>query len=243
MSMLSSFFTDDYSIDEKPVYKRVIDKIVEEVDGANFFREPVVYLYRAIGVLNLLLFFGFVYVLFRDNDGYGSIWSITQQYTSGSFVNKIVALLLFALVSVFSLLFWINRSNSLRSKVQNGSDIVVIPIVADFVQTAAEWYGLTIAIFAPITLAYIGVIGQLFVTTSHYFDTLLGCIGLIVVCEIVAYVIISIGHFLAENMRAIATIANNVRDLGDIHRAATMAPEDTVEERSNEEETSDESEE
>lgn len=239
MSMLSSFFTDDYSVEEKPVYKRVIDKITSIVDGADFYREPVVFLYRVIGVANLLPFFALVYFLFFDEDGFGFFW----RSMAGNFINKLVFLIIFALATAYSLLFWINRSNSLRAKVQNGSDIIVIPIVADFVQTVAEWYGLLIAIFAPIVLIYFGVIGQLFMSGgTGYFYFLLGAIGLIIVSEIIAYVIISVGHFLAENMRAIATIANNVRDLGDIHRAATMAPEEPVAPMPEEEDTVEEKE-
>ena len=230
MSMLSSFFTDDYSYEEKPVYKSLIEKITGVVDSADFYREPVVYLYRVIGVLNLLPFFALAYFLFFGDDGFGSF----GRYMAGGIINKLVFLIIFALASIYGLLFWINRSNCLRAKVQNGSDIVVILIVADFVQTVAEWYGLLIAIFAPIVLIYMGVLGQLFISGgTGYFYFLLGAIGMIVVSEIIAYVIISGGHFFAETMRAIATITNNVRDLGDIHRAATMAPEEpnaTVEE-------------
>lgn len=144
--------------------------------------------------------------------------------------TNVVALIVMAASCIFGLLYWINRSNSLRSKIQCGNDIVVMPIIADYVQCTFEWFGLTLMIFTPLYAMYFGIIGQLFMEFGDYLVGLISCILFSILVIWIGYCITCLGHFFGENIRAISTIANNVRDLGDIHRAATMTGEENVEE-------------
>ena len=234
MSNLNSFFTDNYDEDEKPIYKAMIEKAMTIVDNGQFFREPIVYLYRIIGIFIVLSFFGFMYICFSDDKlSLGKF----MQYVDGG-VNIAIALVVMALSCAFGLLYWINRSNSLRSKIQGGNDIVVIPIIADFIQCLFEWWGLTLMIFIPLYTLYLGILGQLFMHMGHYLDFLLITIASSIGIILLGYGITCFGHFLGENIRAVSTIANNVRDLGDIHRAATMDNE-TIEKEEDDEDKND----
>ena len=228
MSTFNSFFTDEYDdeLNPKPIYKRVIDSIMGFVDCGRFFREPMVYVYRFIGILIVLCFFAFMYLCFSDDKG-----SLGQymRYVDGS-LNIVVALVVMACSCVFGLLYWINRSNSLRTKIQGGNDIVVMPIIADFVQCFFECWGLTTMIFLPAYAIYFGILGQLFLDMGNYVAMLLTSIGFSILAILMGYGTTCFGHFLGENIRAISTIANNVSDLGDIHRAATMPKEELAEE-------------
>ena len=57
---------------------------------------------------------------------------------------------------------------------------------------------------------------------------LLGLLILVIfifICLLLSYIVILIAHFIGESIRVRAQIANDVRDLGDIHRAATLLRE------------------
>lgn len=215
---LNSFFSDSYSsVDEMPVYKQWIGKVANVIDNGTFFREPMVWFYRALGILWILLYLAaFVYAM------------LDFKYISRTFgaVNVIAGLVILAAIAFFALLFWVNRSNKLRHRVATGSDTVVIPIIADITQSSLELTGLILMIFGPIFLLYMGIIGQWFMSgyatgTDHIIFILIGIFGCIPYI-IIGYFTTVWGHFCGENLRAIATVVNNIRDLGDIHRAATM---------------------
>jgi hypothetical protein len=64
---------------------------------------------------------------------------------------------------------------------------------------------------------------------GDFFKTLLvGLLALAIftlLCLFVSYITILIAHYIGESIRVRAQIANDVRDLGDIHRAATLLRE------------------
>lgn len=238
MSQLNSFFNDDYSEEQKPFVKVWIDKLTDAIDNGAFFREPAVFVYRAIGVLCfvfLLLSLLFLGDVDRSLD--------YMFFSSGAAVNGIFLFLVLLAMGVFIMMIWINRSNKLRSRIKTGSDIAVIPLAVDFFQTCFECYGLVVMFVPSVCAVYIGFIGQLFLDAGSYSQLLITCLGIAVGCVIIGYVIVAFGHLLGESLRALATITNNVRDLGDIHRAATMTEEPQepqpigLEEQSEEEQT------
>jgi hypothetical protein len=218
MGALNSFFNDDYSQTSKPKVKTWVDKVVGTVDNGKFFREPAVLIYRVIGVLSFLLTLA---VPFYLADKSGMLGMIIREAS----VNLVVLVLAALAMGFFSMMVWINRSNKLRTRIATGNDIVVIPLIADMVQTNGECTGFSIMVMSSVFGIFFGFIGQLFLDPSHYFSVLLYSLGATVVLVLIGYGIVCLGHFFGENLRALAVITNNVRDLGDIHRAKAKQEE------------------
>ena len=220
MSQIKAFFNDDYSTEQKPKVKAWLDRLVGAIDNGNFFREPAVYIYRILGVLSFVMWFVFYYVIF---DSYPSLERLVKDAT----VNMIVLILVTIALGAFCMMMWINRSNKLRARISKGSELTVLPLVADFIQTLHECVGLALMFLATIYGLYLGFVGQLFGPFEiDYFVDLIRFIVCTAVLDLIGYGFVVWGHFLGEQIRALATIANNVRDLGDIHRAATMKDEE-----------------
>lgn len=240
MNSINSFFTDNYDedVNPKPIFKQYIDKVMNCIDNGSFFREPMVYIYRAIGVLYFLSFFAlllYMSYICKNLAFLDDLLSIK--------INLVVVLIIAFVACVFALLFWINRSNKLRHRIPNGGDMIIMPIVADFIQSSNEILGLTIMIFGSILSIYFGFIGQLFLKyLEGYFYIAIFCLLSVIGFNIIGYVIITIGHFLGENIRAIATITNNVKDLGDIYRATLLKQDQDSDEPKEIEENSEEEE-
>ncbi len=233
MNQFLSFFNDDYTVENKPFFKRWIDKLVNIIDNGKIFRKPPTYFYRFFGIVCMFfaIFIAVIPFCERPTSNFEYVvWGLAHSITCNYF-NAFIFLLVTLSAGSFNLLFWINRSNKLRSRVPTGSDIVVIPVVADILQSFLEWIGYTIMLFVPIYSIYYGIFGQLFEAYSANgsfpdFDTYKSIFIFKIFFSIGAviggYIIITLGHFFGENIKAIATITNNVRDLGDIHRAVTM---------------------
>ncbi len=218
MGALKSFFNDDYSQTSKPKVKTWVDKVVGTVDNGKFFREPVVFLYRVIGVVSFLLTLAVPFFLAGQRGMLGKIFSEAT-------INMIVLVLAALAMGFFSMMVWINRSNKLRTRIATGNDIVVIPLIADMVQTNGECTGFAIMVMSSVFGVFFGFIGQIFLDPRHYFAVLLCSLGITAALVLIGYGFVCLGHFFGENLRALAVITNNVRDLGDIHRAKAKQEE------------------
>ncbi len=218
MGALKSFFNDDYSQTSKPKVKTWVDKVVGTVDNGKFFREPAVFLYRVIGVVSFLLTLAFPFFIAGNN----RTLRIIMREAS---VNMVVLVLAALAMGFFSMMVWINRSNKLRTRVATGSDLVVIPLVADAIQTSCECSGFSIMVMSSVFGVFFGFIGQIFLDPSHYFSVLLYTLCATAVIVLIGYIIVCLGHLAGEKLRALAIITNNVRDLGDIHRAKAKQEE------------------
>lgn len=221
MGMITDFFTDSYDedINPKPTYKILIDKALNIVDNGSFFREPIVYVYRIIGILYLPCL---LLALYQCYDSFSGIAMMV-----GNTINVILLIITCIVACILALLFWVNRSNKLRQRIPMGGDMIVMPIVADFIQSFFEITGLISMIFVPVYTLYIGILGQLFIKQySLYKDVLFMAVSISIGAIILGYVIMAFGHFIAENIRALATITNNIKDLGDIYRASLFQNEE-----------------
>lgn len=201
------FFTDEYENDaDVPFVKQWLNRLMAVIDSGSFFREPMRWLYIVIGILMSL----------------GCLIGIWQLIDTGVFkyqaLYAILATLVMLAVSVFAVLFWINRSKHLKDKVQVNDDIVAIPVVAHFTQSIGECVGIimctVVALMAFLVPLLAGDMGGYMFRQLIPIDVsgpLLTAIFGALFCVIWGYLIILVAHFWAETMRAIASIANNTR--------------------------------
>ena len=228
--------------------KFCMTKFLSLIDSGKFFIHPMRWLYVLFACLSFVPAFLILYVvydteisrIFRYADG----WEKFSAYFF--FIIFIIFVIVTAILMFY---YWMNRSHKVAHIVNEGDQIVAMPVWAHFVQSILESWGVYIAIIPPFGTALFYVWGV--VTGFKYiaphadagdiFKTfLIGLIGwalFTLVCLLVSYIIILIAHFIGESIRVRAQIANDVRDLGDIHRAATLIreAEETVVSEPNEE--------
>jgi hypothetical protein len=134
--------------------------------------------------------------------------------------------------------FWKDRCRKMNQAVRVGDQIVALPLWAHLNQSLGESLGVYIGIVPSIGGILLYIWGLL--TGFEYLDlfgnnimqtifiSLLALAAFILVNIFIGFVIVLISHFISESIKISAQIANDVRDLGDIHRAATMKSNDTV---------------
>ena len=173
--------------------KNVVGFIANFIDNGKFFREPIVNLYRIMGIVTLIICFSIPILC-----GSAEIFKLAGE----DFLNIAVFYILMYAIGIIGLFFWLNRANMLRSKIRSGSDIVVMPIIADFIQTCAEWTGLFIMLFVPVYAIFFGFIGQLFAHIIHSFSfkVYLGVLGGSILVSILVLVL---GYFIIRDIQKI----------------------------------------
>lgn len=190
-----------------------ISKILDVIDNGSFFRVPMEYCYRIIGVLSMCLCsiigLSFPYLFIEEMDRAFSS-------TFFAFVDGAALAVFFIAMGLFLLYFWFKRAKQLNERIPNGSDTVTIPIIADFIQCSHECTGLIYMIFIPIALIFFGFVGQfgldhLDATSAIAFFIL--AIPVSVVFILIGFGIVLLGHFIGERLRAIATIVNNTSEI------------------------------
>lgn len=208
---IKEFFTDEYENEaDIPVIKQWINKLLGMIDSGRFFRDPMRWLYIIIGVLVTLGCLGAIW---------GLIDSSAFKYQP---VYAILATLMLIVVGVFALLFWINRSKRLKDMVRDNDDIVAIPVVAHFTQSAGECVGIIVGTAGALMGFLLPLLagdmaGYAFreLIPFSVSGPLLVAIFAALFCVIYGFLIILISHFWAEMMRAIASIANSTQKIAN----------------------------
>jgi len=192
-------------------------KKFEKLTGSPFFTFSKPYLefigkeklyglvYIVMAVANLILPFVILYILI--NSGLFSFGA-----------NYVFAIILTWLVIVFAcwigFQLWWDRRKKLDEL--STSEFVATPIFSEILQTFGEWLGTLIAIigaggglFASIFLGY---------EASYLFDAIgLGFLGqgvlTVIIGPVVGFFIIIISRFIAEQLRILAALANNTKEI------------------------------
>ncbi len=184
-------------------------KLLNYIDDGRFFRDPLVYLYRVIGVLCIVPAFILLFCMCSNTGKYFS-------FILGSVVNTIALFFIALAAGLFSCLLWFNRANKLQDKVETNSEMVVMPLCADLLQTILECAGLQIMLFYPVFILYYGIIGQTLLpsfSSSVYFIALVGSLFVAVLSIIFGYLLILGSHYVGESIRAIAIIVNDLHKI------------------------------
>ena len=216
--------------------KFCMTKFLSLIDSGRFFIHPMRWLYIVFACLSFVPALPILYYMY--DAGIDDILRRTEGWVKFSGYLFCLIFAIFVIVTaILMFYYWMNRSHKVAHIVNEGDQIVAMPVWAHFVQSVFESSGVYIAIIPPLgaTLFYLwGVI-----TGFKYIEPhaeagdiikilLIGLLGLAIfvfVCLLLSYIIILIAHYIGESIRVRAQIANDVRDLGDIHRAATLLRE------------------
>lgn len=215
--------------------KHYLELMLNYIDNGTFFRDPMKLLYVIFGIVGFAAPLVYVYYIYDEwNHLIPSFLDTWPKMTLG--LTYILIFVYLVAIAYAHLVFWLHRKDKLHQTVRVGDKIVAIPIYADFIQCAGEAAGIfpALALLGSYIVAFlIGLLnGFKFMNygVNDFGDYLEAVVVLIIAfvllaiaCFIIGYLIILVAHVVSEKLRIKAMIANDVRDLGDIHRAAVMA--------------------
>jgi len=182
-----------------------VQPLLSYIDSGEFFRRPFSWLYVALAAANLLAPF---YVLYQ------TIESGLFKYGGAKFGFSFFLIWLFVLAACWiGAQIWWNRKDKVLETSSEGSEFSATPAFSHFLQTLGENYGTSIAIigvgFSLIATVFLGrEAGMLGARLSLPINA--GISG-IVLFPIIGYLVIVVSRFIAEQIRALAAIANNTK--------------------------------
>ena len=208
--------------------KQYVDRLLQYIDSGRFFRSPIKVFYILIGVSTFLPVALPIVLLFipQVND---FISSLGGWPTVVSYLGVLVLIVYFLALGFFGFYYWRNRQRDLYATVRSGDKIKAIPVCAHIVRCLGEWN--CIYLFVSIMGAYLILYVLALISGGGDFEGFLiilfgGLLAIPLLCLIlflISYPIILSAHAISERLLIRAIVANNVSDLGDIHRAAVMA--------------------
>jgi hypothetical protein len=175
------------------------------IDNGHLYRRPFSWLYTIIAILNLILP---IFILIRaiDNRIFKS---------SGEFIVVfIIVWLIIAFAGWISFQLWWDRKSKIIDTSGEGDEFVATPVFSHLIQTVGEWLGTWIAIVgfgsALFTTLILGD-KTYYLSRQIGFDFLQSGVLQIILMPVYGFLIIVFARFLAEQFRALASIANNTK--------------------------------
>lgn len=175
------------------------------IDNGSMFRKPFKWLYMVIAAVNLIWPLYILYVALDSN----------LFKSPGKFIFVFILMwITIAFAGWISFQLWWDRSSKVEEAYPSNKDFVATPVFSHFIQTLGEWAGIWIgfvgfvfALLATIVLghqgAYMGqMLGLGFLKIGIWFMILMPIQG---------FLIIILARFLAEQWRALVTIAMNTK--------------------------------
>lgn len=182
-----------------------VQPLLSYIDSGDFFRKPFSWLYMALAAMNVLAPF---VVLYKTID------SGLFKYGGAKVIFSFFLIWIFVLVAgwVGAQIWWNRREQVLESS-STGSEFPATPTFSHFIQTLGENYGTSIAIvgvgFSLIATVFLGSEAGM-MGSGLGLPVNAGIFG-VFVFPIIGYLVIVFSRFVAEQIRALATIANNTR--------------------------------
>ena len=206
---IKEFFTDEYEKEEDvPALKKGLNKFLGWIDNGLFFREPLRIAYIVFGVLVALSPIYVFIKLIESHYGY-SIFSEKP-------VPSIIVMVVLIPFAIFGLLFWINRSKKVKTYIEKNDDFVAIPLAAHVIQSAGEFYGIFMGTVVPLLVILLALTEGRDLTSILPFgieSSFGGALQAAVYSILLGFFIIIVSRAAAEAMRALASIANNVKKM------------------------------
>lgn len=207
--------------------KQYVDRLLQYIDSGRFFRSPIKVFYILIGVSTFLPVFLPIVLLFIPQVHY-FISSQGTWPTIVSYLGVLVLIVYFLVLGFFGFFYWRNRQRDLYATVRVGDKIKAIPVCAYIIRCLGEWNG--VYLFVSTMGAYLILYVLALISGGGDFEGFLiilfgGLLAIPLLCLIlflISYSIILSAHAISERLLIKAIVANNVSDLGDIHRAAVM---------------------
>ena len=207
--------------------KQYVDRLLQYIDSGRFFQSPIKVFYILIGVSTFLPVFLPIVLLFIPQVHY-FISSQGTWPTIVSYLGVLVLIVYFLVLGFFGFFYWRNRQRDLYATVRVGDKIKAIPVCAHIIRCLGEWNG--VYLFVSTMGAYLILYVLALISGGGDFEGFLiilfgGLLAIPLLCLIlflISYSIILSAHAISERLLIKAIVANNVSDLGDIHRAAVM---------------------
>lgn len=191
-----------------------IRPFLEIIDNGSFFRRVFSWIYLVIAILNILIPF---YILFKAIDI--GIFKAEGKYV----ISFLVLWIILSALCWFGFQLWWNRREKVKHSSYAGAEFVATPIVAHFVQTLGEWYGIITGVLGFL----MGLLSLLFSAGNEYsnyynrnpLDSLISMPfqqgagwNLIFIGPITGFIIIVVFRFFSELIKSLAVIANNTKN-------------------------------
>ena len=176
------------------------------IDNGHLYRKPFSWLYAILAIINLILPL-YIFYMAVDNRIFDS---------PAKFIFVFLLLwVIIAFASWVSFQLWWDRKAKIIDTSIEGDEFIATPVFSHLIQTIGEWLGTWIGIvgFGSALLTTIilgGDEGNYFSRQIGFSFLQSGWIG-IVLMPIYGFLIIVATRFLAEQFRALASIANNTR--------------------------------
>lgn len=182
-----------------------INPYLSYIDDGELFRKPFSWLYGLLGLINLVLP---IYIFYQAVN--------TGVFDSGA--SYIIVFLLVWIIIVFaswiSFQLWWDRKSKVIATSSNDDEFVATPVFSHFIQTTGEWLGTWIIIvgfsYALLTTIFLGG-NALYLSAQIGIPFLRTGFPFIILMPVYGFLIIAATRFLAEQIRAVASIAKNTR--------------------------------
>lgn len=189
------------------------------IDNGSFFRRVFGWIYVTIAILNILSPF---YILFKAIDS--GIFKAEGKYV----LLFLISWLVIAFLSWFGFQLWWNRRDKVNQSSYSGAEFVATPVLAHFIQTLGEWYGVISGVLGFL----IGLLSLFFdrgydypyYRNSGFDDSFIpipflnqGGWHLIFLGPILGFLIVFLFRFLSETIKALSVIANNTKSANEKH--------------------------
>ncbi len=175
------------------------------IDKGHFYRKPFSWLYTIIAVVNLIVPF---LIFFKALDS--NVFDAPAKFV---FAFLLVWLII-AFASWVSFQLWWDRKTKVSATSTEDDEFIATPVFSHLIQTLGEWFGTWIAIVgSTVALLTTIILGD----EASSIDSLLNIpiletgIAAIILMPIYGFLIIVSARFLAEQFRALSTIANNTK--------------------------------
>lgn len=190
-----------------------IRPFINYIDNGFLFRNPFSWLYMLFAVINLVVP---IYVFYKaaDNrifDAEGKI-----------IIVFLIIWLIILFVSWVSFQLWWDRKTKVTTTSVEGDEFVATPVFSHLIQTIGEWVGIWISIVGfSVALLTTIILGD----EGYYLSRQLGLgfmetgILFIILMPIYGFLIIVSTRFLAEQFKALSSIANNTRKINHAHNS------------------------
>jgi len=175
------------------------------IDNGHLYRQPFSWLYTLMAILNLI-FPLYIFYKAAEND----IFSAPEKLI----VVFLLVWIIIAFASWISFQLWWDRKSKVIATSSYGDEFVATPVFSHLIQTIGEWLGTWVGIVgffvALLTTVLLGdegyyltrQIGLNFIETGLTFIILMPIYGILIIVST---------KFLAEQFRALSSIANNTR--------------------------------
>jgi hypothetical protein len=198
---------DEYDSDLSDNLFLSIKPYLNYIDNGQLFRKPFSLLYGIIAIINLILPFYMLYEAYDKN-----LLESKGKYLAAF----IIVLIIISFASWISFQLWWDRKSKVNKTSALGDDFVATPVYSHFIQTVGEWLGTWIGIVGFfVSLITIIILGD-------ESDSLFDSIGIdfidasfftVFLMPIYGFLIIVGTRFIAEQFRALSSIANNTKKI------------------------------